>query len=137
MDLRSRKYQEEAKIHSRIIQKKALMTWKTMMGWSLTQSQTSLSMKSSGSQEALLQIKLVKGIDPSTEVFNMMLLKCCTQYASKFGKLSSSHRAGKVQVSFQSHKRQCKRIFKLPLNCAHFTGQQVNAQNSSSQVNIK
>ena len=51
-----------------------------------------------------------------------MLLKCCTQYASKFGKLSSSHRAGKVQVSFQSHKRQCKRIFKLPLNCAHFTG---------------
>ena len=23
-----------------------------------------------------------------------MLLKCCTQYASKFGKLSNSHRAG-------------------------------------------
>ena len=26
--------------------------------------------------------------------------KCCTQYASKFGKLSSSHRTGKGQFSF-------------------------------------
>ena len=26
----------------------------------------------------------------------MMLWKCCTQYASKFGKLSSGHRTGKV-----------------------------------------
>ena len=32
----------------------------------------------------------------------MMLLKCCTQYASKFGKLSSGHRTGKGQLSFQS-----------------------------------
>ena len=31
-----------------------------------------------------------------------MLWKCCTQYASKFGKLSSGHRTGKGQVSFQS-----------------------------------
>ena len=30
---------------------------------------------------------------------------CCTQYASKFGKLSSSHRTGKDQFSFQSHRR--------------------------------
>ena len=27
-----------------------------------------------------------------------MLLKCCTQYASKFGKLSSGHRTGKRSV---------------------------------------
>ena len=27
-----------------------------------------------------------------------MLLKCCTQYASKFGKLSSGHRTGKGSV---------------------------------------
>ena len=27
----------------------------------------------------------------------MMLWKCCTQYASKFGKLSSGHRTGKGQ----------------------------------------
>ena len=28
-------------------------------------------------------------------------VKCCTQYASKFGKLSSGHRTGKGQFSFQ------------------------------------
>ena len=35
----------------------------------------------------------------------MMLLKCCTLYASKFGKLSSSHRTGKGQFSFQSKRK--------------------------------
>ena len=35
----------------------------------------------------------------------MMLFKCCTQYASKFGKLSSGHRAGKGQISFQSQRK--------------------------------
>ena len=34
-----------------------------------------------------------------------MLLKCCTQYASKFGKFSSVHRTGKGQFSFQSQRR--------------------------------
>ena len=34
-----------------------------------------------------------------------MLLKCCTQYASKFGKCSSSHRTGKGQFSFQSQRK--------------------------------
>ena len=34
-----------------------------------------------------------------------MLLKCCTQYASKFGKRSSSHRTGKGQFSFQSQRK--------------------------------
>ena len=34
-----------------------------------------------------------------------MLLKCCTQYASKFGKLSNAHRTGKCQFSFQSQRR--------------------------------
>ena len=28
------------------------------------------------------------------------VIKCCTQYASKFGKLSSGHRTGKDQFSF-------------------------------------
>ena len=31
-----------------------------------------------------------------------MLWKCCIQYASKLGKLSSGHRTGKGQFSFQS-----------------------------------
>ena len=30
---------------------------------------------------------------------------CCTQYASKFGKLSSGHRTGKGQFSFQSQRK--------------------------------
>ena len=35
----------------------------------------------------------------------MMLWKYCTQYASKFGKLSSGHRTGKGQFSFQSQRK--------------------------------
>ena len=66
----------------------------------------------------------------------MMLWKCCTQYVSKFGKLSSGHRTGKGQFSFQSVKRQCQRIFKLPHNCNHLTHWQSNAQNSVSQASI-
>ena len=34
-----------------------------------------------------------------------MLWKCCTQYASKFGKLSHGHRTGKGLFSFQSQRR--------------------------------
>ena len=34
-----------------------------------------------------------------------MLLKCCTQYASKFVKLSSGHNTGKSQFSFQSQRK--------------------------------
>ena len=34
-----------------------------------------------------------------------MLLKCCTQYISKFGKLSSGHRTRKGQFSFQFQKK--------------------------------
>ena len=33
-----------------------------------------------------------------------MLWKCCTQYASKFRKLSSGHRTGKGQFSLQSQR---------------------------------
>ena len=32
-------------------------------------------------------------------------VKVCTQYASKFGKLSSGHRTGKGQFSFQSQRK--------------------------------
>ena len=34
-----------------------------------------------------------------------MLWKCCIQYVSKFGKLSSGHRTGKGQFSFQSQRK--------------------------------
>ena len=40
-----------------------------------------------------------------------MLLKCCTQYASKFGRLSSGHRTRKVSFHSSPKERQCQRIF--------------------------
>ena len=36
---------------------------------------------------------------------DLIVLKCCTQYASKLGKLSSGHRTGKGQFLFQSQRR--------------------------------
>ena len=39
----------------------------------------------------------------------MMLWMCCTQNASKFGKLSSGHRTGKGQFSFQSQRKAMRR----------------------------
>ena len=48
-----------------------------------------------------------------------MLWKCCTQYASKFGKLNSGHRTGKGQLSFQSQKKvnakECSNYHKIAL----------------------
>ena len=37
--------------------------------------------------------------------WKMMLWKCCTQYASTFGQLSSGHSTGKGQFSFQSQRK--------------------------------
>ena len=42
------------------------------------------------------------------ELFNILkddAVKCCTQYASTFEKLSSGHRTGKGQFSFQSQRK--------------------------------
>ena len=55
-----------------------------------------------------------------------MLLKQCTRYVSKFGKLSNDHKTGKGQFSFQS-----QRMFKQLHNCTQFAFQQGNAQNPS------
>ena len=50
------------------------------------------------------------GIPPEVlQILKMMLLKCCIQYVSKFGKLSSGHKTRKSQFSFQ-----CQTMFKLP-----------------------
>ena len=52
---------------------------------------------------ASLGIKLVEVMEFQLSYFKslkMMLWKCCTQYASEFGKLSSGHRTGKGQFSF-------------------------------------
>ena len=44
----------------------------------------------------------------------MMLLKHCTQSASKIGKLSSGHRTGKGQFSFQSQRKA------MPKKCSNY-----------------
>ena len=57
---------------------------------------------SSGPKEESLWTKLVEVTEFQLSYFKswkMMLWKCCTQYASKFGKLSSGHRTGKGQFS--------------------------------------
>ena len=36
------------------------------------------------------------------KILKLMLLTCCTQYVSKFGKFRHGHRTGKGQFSFQS-----------------------------------
>ena len=43
-----------------------------------------------------------------------MLLKCCTYYTSKFGKLISGHRTGKGQFSFQSQRKA------IPKECSNY-----------------
>ena len=52
------------------------------------------------------------------ELFKSLIddaVKYCTQYIGKFGKLSSGHRTGKGQFSFQS-----QRMFKQLHNCTQF-----------------
>ena len=50
-----------------------------------------------------------------------MLWKCCTQYASKFGKLSSAHWTGKGQFYSNPKERQCQRMLKLCSKSAQTT----------------
>ena len=71
------------------------------------------------------------------ELFQILkdnLSKCCTQYANKFVKLSSGHRTGKGQFSFQSQRKAMSKMFKLLYNCTHLTCEQRNAQNSPNQA---
>ena len=49
----------------------------------------------------------------------MMLWKCCTQYASKFEKLSRGHRSGKSQFSFQSQKGNAKECWNYNCHISH------------------
>ena len=50
-----------------------------------------------------------------------MLRKCCTQYASKFGKLTSGHRTRKGQFSFQSQRMAMPKNVQttIPLHSSH------------------
>ena len=92
-------------------------------------------------KQALGSITMNKasGVDGiPAEIFHILkflLLKCCTQYARKFGKLSSGHRTGKVNL-YSNPKKGYERMFKIRHNCTHLTHQQSNAQDSPSQASI-
>ena len=55
------------------------------------------------------------------------LLKCCTQYARKFGKLSRGHRTGKSQFLFQSLKKSRPKYFQTTaqLHTFHMLGKTI------------
>ena len=63
----------------------------------------------------------------------MILWKCCTQYASKFRKLSSGHRTEKGQFSFQSQRKAMPKNAQTTIQL-HSSHMLVNAQNSPSQA---
>ena len=58
--------------------------------------------------ESITTNKASGGDGIPVELFQMLkddAEKCCTQYASTFGKLSSGHRTGNGQFSFQSQRK--------------------------------
>ena len=58
--------------------------------------------------ESIITNKASGGDGTPVELFQILkddAVRCCTQYASKFGKLSSDHRTGKGQFSFQSQRK--------------------------------
>ena len=59
-----------------------------------------------------------------------MLLKCCFQYARKFGKLSSGHRTGKGQFSFQSQRKA------MPKKCSNYNTIALISQASKVMLKI-
>ena len=63
----------------------------------------------------------------------MMLWKCYIQYASKFGKLSSGHKTGQGQFSFQCQRRAMPKNVQTTTQL-HSSHTLVNAQNSPSQT---
>ena len=76
-------------------------------GVSLTQSQI-LECDVKWALGSITMNKVSGGDGFPVEVFQILkddAVKCCTQYVSKFGKLSSGHRTGKGQFSFQSQRK--------------------------------
>ena len=74
--------------------------------------------------ESITMNKASGGDGIPVELFQILkddAVKVLPQYVSKFGKLSSGHRAGKGQFPSNPKERQCLRMLKLLNNCTHFT----------------
>ena len=88
--------------------------------------------------ESITTDKASGGDGIPVELFQILkddAVKVLTQYASKFGKLSSEHRTGKGQFSFQSQRKAMPKNAQTTaqLHSSH-TLLESNAQNSPSQA---
>ena len=80
--------------------------------------------------------KAKEGMDSQLNYFKswkMILWKCCTQYASKFGKLNSGHRTQKLQFSFQSQRDAMPKNVHTPAQLHPSHTLAANAHNSPSE----
>ena len=74
--------------------------------------------------ESITMSKASVGDGIPVELFQILkddAVKVLHSIYQQFGKLSSGHRTGKGQFSFQSPKKQSQRMLKLPHNCTHLT----------------
>ena len=84
----------------------------------------SFSINPSNEYSGLTSLKLVEVMEFQLSYFKswkMMLWKCCTQYASTFGKLSSRHRTGKGQFSFQFQRKTMPKNAQTTTQFTHLT----------------
>ena len=74
--------------------------------------------------ESIAMNKASGGDGIPVELFQILkddAVKCCTQYASKFGKLSSGHRTRKGQFSFQCQRKAMPKNAQTTTQCTHLT----------------
>ena len=74
--------------------------------------------------ESITTNKATGGDGIPGELFQILkddAVKVLHSICQQIRKLSSGHRTGKGPFSFQSQKRQCQRMLKLPHNCTHLT----------------
>ena len=57
--------------------------------------------------ESITTNKLSGGDGVPVELFQILLVKCCTQHASKFGKLSSGHRTVFISIPKKGNAKEC------------------------------
>ena len=77
------------------------------------------------------------GDEITAELFQILkddAVKCCTQYASTFGKVSNGHRTGKGQFSFPSQRKAMPKNAQTTSQLHSFHMLASNTQNSPSQA---
>ena len=98
-----------AKIHRKIIQGKDLNDPDNHNGVITHLEPGTLECKVKWALGSITMNKISGGDGIPVDLFQILkddaVKKCCTQYTSKFGKLSSGHRTRKSQFSFQSQRK--------------------------------